>query len=61
MNPADGTGDEAAIASAMERMTSQESGIEGSTVPSSGSNDWPADMLTIDSTHGRFIIKYNDE
>lgn len=51
----------AAMASAMERMTSEVSETDGTSVPSSGSDDWPADMLTIDSTHGKLNIRYNDE
>ncbi|KAF8323282.1 hypothetical protein DL93DRAFT_674298 [Clavulina sp. PMI_390] len=37
--------------------------VEGANGPyaSSGSDDWPVDMLTIDSTYGSMKIKYNNE
>lgn len=61
IDQADSGDDDATMASAVEQMMFQERGAEGNTVPSSGSDDWPADMLTIDSTHGRLRVKYTDE
>ncbi|KAF8323280.1 hypothetical protein DL93DRAFT_666040 [Clavulina sp. PMI_390] len=40
---------------------SMERGVGISFIASSGSDDWPVDMLTIHSTFGSMKIKYNDE